>query len=184
MRTILLSIFILFSKAALASGSDFQIPPYYHQLAQKYGVPSSVVFSLALTETNTKMNDGSALPWPFVINRKGKATYFLTYEEMIAHANSLLAMGIENFDVGLFQVNWYWVGRHEVDSVETLGEPTSNGDVALKTILKYKTPTNSWSDAAGKYHNPNNNNGLGDVYAAKFEVHLRRIQNLIFGGDA
>ncbi|GAL09285.1 hypothetical protein JCM19233_250 [Vibrio astriarenae] len=94
------------------------------------------------------MSDGTAKPWPYTINLHGKVDQFLTANQMINHAEALKSNGRLKFDVGLFQVNWYWVGRHEVGLVRELADPYRNGDIAMQTIKKYKAHYNAWGEAA------------------------------------
>lgn len=165
------TLLILFFSASVLA----QIPPFYHQIAEKHEVPVTVVYALALTESNTRMNDGTAKPWPYTINLHGKVDQFLTAHQMVNHAESLKSTGRLTFDVGLFQVNWYWVGRHKVGTIRELADPYTNGDIAMETIKLYKTHHNTWGEAAGRYHNPANKNGLADIYEAKFNEHHARI---------
>lgn len=160
-----------------------QIPPFYFDVSEKHNVPVAVAFALARTETHTEMSDGSMIPWPYTINLRGKSFYFNTQQEMTDFGQALVLEGEEKFDVGLYQVNWYWVGKHEVDSLDALGEPYSNSDVAMGVIKKYKTKDNTWAQAAGRYHNPNNNHGYADIYEDKFAKHLKKVNQILLSEE-
>lgn len=153
------------------------IPQYYENLSQEYHVPTEVIFALAMTETNTALNDGSALPWPYTINLNGKAEFFLTKNEMLDRAHNLLSQGVIHFDCGLFQVNWKWNGRYRASSLDEACDPYSNGRIATDIIKEWYNKTGNWVEAAGRYHNPNNNNGLADVYKRKFSKNLKIAQH-------
>lgn len=156
------------------------IPPYYFELSASEGVPVEHTFSLALSETNAPLNDGRALPWPFTINLYGKAYLFATQAEMVEFANDLLEQGIELWDIGLYQVNWYWNGKHRVSSPEELADPVRNGEVAMEILKEHFQRTNNWIEAAGRYHNPANKNGLADIYKGKYVVHLENVKNALY----
>ncbi|WP_045391730.1 hypothetical protein [Vibrio rotiferianus] len=158
------------------------IPHFYCKLAKAHAVPPTVVFGLAVTESATKLNDGQFLPWPYTINYAGKSLYFPNQLTAIRFAQELIQQGKLSFDVGFFQVNWFWEGQYYVDDVSTLFDTSLNGDVAMSILKKRKKNARNWEHAAGLYHNPANKNGFADIYEAKFKVNSRRIKDLYTDG--
>ncbi|MBY8168141.1 transglycosylase SLT domain-containing protein [Vibrio fluvialis] len=152
------------------------IPFYYQSLARKHNVPAIIVFCLAYTESSTKLTNGDRMPWPYVINHKGKSVYFHNASTAITYAKELISKNELVFDVGFFQVNWYWEGRHYVETVDQLFDAQTNGDVAMKILNKRYEKTRDWAVAAGRYHNPANRNGYADLYQDKFVSNLRLIE--------
>jgi hypothetical protein len=178
--TLLISALAFFS--TVVNGSEFIakekifVPGYFVELSGKTGVPADVLYALAVQETNTKMNDKTARPWPYTINVGGKGDRYSSYSAMIAAAKDILASGRRSFDVGLFQVNWRW-HSHRVDSLEQLGVPMNNGIIAAQILVEQYNIHKNWVVAAGRYHNPNNNNGYADKYSKQFLDKLKRIQS-------
>lgn len=172
MKEILLALSLVYSTQGLSA-----IPEYYDSLSREYSIPKEVLFALAMTETNTALNNGTALPWPYTINLNGKSEFFLTKKEMITRAQNLLSQGVIHFDCGLFQVNWKWNGRYRASSLDEACDPYSNGRIAVDIMKEWYKKTGNWVEAAGRYHNPNNNNGLADVYKRKFSRNLKIAQN-------
>ncbi|MGR2997585.1 hypothetical protein ABMY12_20820 [Vibrio vulnificus] len=153
-----------------------EIPHYYCKLAESHSVPPVVVFGLAVTESATKLNDGQFLPWPYTINHKGKSFWFPNQSSAIQHAKELIKNGELSFDVGFFQINWFWEGQYYVDDVSKLFDSIINGEVAMTILSKRKLNANSWDQAAGFYHNPANKNGLADIYESRFKANVKRIE--------
>ncbi|MCY9874542.1 hypothetical protein [Vibrio barjaei] len=149
------------------------IPKYFENLSDATGVPGSVVFALALQESATLMSDGSVRPWPYVINHKGKPYYYRTRRELFSASQSLVDNGMRSFDIGYFQVNWRW-HNHRVRNLWSLTEPLTNGYVAMQIFIEQYNKHRNWIVAAGRYHNPNNNNGLAEKYSRGFREWLEK----------
>lgn len=152
------------------------VPSYFIQLSQETKVPADILYALAVQETNSKMNDKTARPWPYTINLKGKAERYVSYKQLVARSKEIIDSGRRSFDVGLFQVNWRW-HSHRVESIEELAHPWNNGLIAAQILIEQYRIHKNWVVAAGRYHNPNNNNGLADKYQAQYLDKLKRIQS-------
>ncbi|SNX47734.1 hypothetical protein VTH8203_01349 [Vibrio thalassae] len=135
-----------------------------------------VLYALSVQETNTKMVDGTVSPWPYTINHKRKAFFYATEAEMLSKARSLISQGYHSFDVGPFQVNWKWNG-HRARSIEDLGNVHRNGIIAAEILMEHYKKYGNWIDAAGRYHNPANKNGLADKYKKEFREKLAMIES-------
>lgn len=160
--------------------SQASIPSFYFNTSEKEYVPVEHVFSLALTETNTPLNTGTSLPWPYSINWQSKTYLFTTQAEMVNFAKSLLDNGYENFDIGLFQINWYWNGKHRTKNVSDIAHPSDNARMAMTILKEHYAKTSDWIEAAGRYHNPANKNGAADRYKEKYMVHLNRTIGVLY----
>src|SRR3954471_22170311 len=79
--------------------------------ARREGVPEGVLHAISLTETGRSQN-GRFRPWPWAINREGKGYWFANSDEALAFARESLAAGRTSFDVGCFQINYFWHGRN------------------------------------------------------------------------
>lgn len=158
-----------------------QVPPFYQNLSKQTNVPVEVLFALASTETDTLLDNGKILPWPYSINLNGTSEYFATSAGMLARARELIGQHIIHFDCGLFQVNWKWNGRYRAKNISEACLPKSNGRIASDIIKEYFAKTGSWVESAGKYHNPSNKNGAADNYKLHFIANLKRAQRMIYG---
>ena len=155
------------------------VPSFYSDLSKETNVPVDVLFALAATETNTLLDNGKVLPWPYSINLNGKPEYFSTSQEMLQRASNLVKQGVIHFDCGLFQVNWKWNGRHRASSLKEACSPKSNGLIASNIIKGFFANSGDWIDAAGKYHNPSNNNGAADIYKERFATKWKYAKKLV-----
>lgn len=151
------------------------VPTYFAQLSQKTNVPADILYALAAQETNSRMNDKTARPWPYTINVNGKSERYANYEQLVARSKEIIKSGKRSFDVGFFQVNWRW-HSHRVASIEQLAHPEYNGLVAAQILIEQYRIHRNWVVAAGRYHSPSNNNGLADKYQSEFLDKLKRIQ--------
>lgn len=174
MRKSILLLSLLFHAPTFAD-NWIQVPKYFVGLSEETKVPADILYALAVKETNTKMSNRSVAPWPFTLNVKGKGYSYATYDEMVGAAYQFLDSGTRSIDIGLFQVNWLWNG-HRASSIEDLGHPEKNGQVASEILLEHYLKHKDWAKAAGRYHNPANKNGRADAYEKEFRNILTMIQ--------
>ncbi|WP_417883158.1 transglycosylase SLT domain-containing protein [Vibrio rumoiensis] len=170
---ILLFIF-LFESVAYAKTKKV-MPNYFKVMATKYQIPADVLYTLAITESNTKMKDGSYSPWPYTINLDGIGYRYASYEELVKQSKLLMRMGRESFDVGLFQVNWKWNG-HRTSSIDELADPYENVRVAAEILKEQYRLYGEWAIAAGRYHNPSNSKGFASEYEKRFRSNLEKVR--------
>src|SRR5690606_25598913 len=103
----------LCASAAFAFGQEVP-PPAYQLAAQQAGVPSPVLFAVALQESGARLR-GRLSPWPWTLNVAGRAERYATRAEACAGIRRALARTPANrVDVGLGQVNLgYHAHRYE-----------------------------------------------------------------------
>jgi hypothetical protein len=133
--------------------------------AQREGVPQEVLHAISLTETG-RPDNGRLRPWPWAINREGKGYWFRTREEAMAFAKASLAEGRPSFDVGCFQINYYWHGRN-FPSLETMFDPDAGAAYAAQFLRALYTERGDWSRAAGAYHSQTP--ARAETYRARFD---------------
>ena len=118
--------------------------------AQTSDVPVDIL--LAVTRVETGRSDGSKInPWPWAINLDGKSHWFADADQAIAFADELLAQGIENFDVGCFQINLRWHGA-EFTSLADVLDPQTNADYAARFLSDLYAEKGDWQQAVAAYH--------------------------------
>lgn len=129
------------------------------------GVPADVLHAISLTETG-RPDGGRLRPWPWAINREGEGHWFRSRAEAFAFAQSSLAEGRPSFDVGCFQINYYWHGEN-FPSLETMFDPETGARYAARFLRSLYLERGSWLAAAGAYHSQTPERA--SIYRARFE---------------
>ena len=65
-------------------------PPAYQLAAQRAGIPSPVLFAVALQESGARLH-GRLIPWPWTLNVAGQAERYATRAEACAGLRFLIA---------------------------------------------------------------------------------------------
>lgn len=133
--------------------------------ARRQGVPESVLHAISLTETG-RPDRGRLRPWPWAINREGQGFWFRSREEALAFARASVAEGRPSFDVGCFQINYYWHGKN-FPSLETMFDPDAGADYAARFLDSLHAERGDWSAAAGAYHSQKPDRA--GIYRARFD---------------
>jgi len=131
------------------------------------GVPTSVLYGIAVQESGMRWEDGTFRPWPWTLNlnssarlpgKKGKLVFvkagqrrFRTREETEAALSALVRQGFSNVDVGLMQVNLRW-HRQRVSNPLQLLDPKQNLVVAAVILRENGGRAESLMAAVGQYH--------------------------------
>jgi hypothetical protein len=133
--------------------------------AARAGVPQEVLHAISLTETGR--NDGGRFrPYPWAINREGKGYWFASRAEALAFAQASVAAGRPSFDVGCFQINYYWHGRN-FPSLEAMFDPDVGAAYAAQFLQSLHAERGDWSLAAGAYHSQTPERA--GIYRARFD---------------
>lgn len=149
-------------------------PPAYQLAAQDAGIPSAVLFAVALQESGVNLR-GRHIPWPWTLNVAGQARRFQTREAACANLRrALREVPATRIDAGLGQIN---VGyqAHRFDQPCDLLDPYRNLAIAAAILREHHTPGDDWLLAIGRYHRP-----AGGAPAARYRSsvhqHLARVQ--------
>lgn len=118
--------------------------------ADRHDIPREVMQAITLVETRTR-RDGQSGPWPWTVNVAGKGGWFESRAAALLHAQRALAGGETSFDVGCFQLNFRWHGKHFA-SIDHMFEPEPSGDYAARFLKDLHAETGDWLRAAGLYH--------------------------------
>lgn len=157
----------------LWTSSAFAMPPsLYREVAYEVGIPSQALYALALTESATRLNDGSVKPWPWTLNVKGKGYYYANQKAACTALKQTLKR-TSSVDVGLAQVNWYW-HKQGFKSPCALLDPKTNLTYASGLLKKAFQNKKHWGKAAGAYHRPAGG-PLAFRYQQRFELHLHSL---------
>ena len=100
------SVFALLACALASTVRAGEIPPPAYQLAaQRAGIPSTVLFAVALQESGTRMA-GRLVPWPWTLNVAGTPQRFATRAEACTGLRQALKRTpATRIDAGLGQIN-------------------------------------------------------------------------------
>lgn len=122
-------------------------------------VPKLILLKIAKVESGVGLHK---TPWPWAIQIQGKSYYFKNRSAAQIYIQKLLSLGIENFDVGCFQINWRW-HKDKVRTPQELLNPFKNTAIAIQFLSELKAQHHSWLKAVSYYHS--SNLLLGQKYA-------------------
>ncbi|GAA0846175.1 TPA: transglycosylase SLT domain-containing protein [Burkholderia vietnamiensis] len=148
-------------------------PPAYQLAAQQAGVPSPVLYAVALQESGAKLR-GRLIPWPWTLNVAGQAERYATRIEACAGLSRALARApASRIDAGLGQVNLGYQAHRYGTPCELL-DPYRNLAIAADILHEQHLPGEDWLLAIGRYHRP-----AGGEAAARYRrsvhQHLTRV---------
>ncbi|MCR5815081.1 MAG: lytic transglycosylase domain-containing protein [Desulfovibrio sp.] len=139
--------------------------PWFIQPCEDYGVPLPLALAIARQESGTR---------PWVINVAGKDFSPKSPEEALEIAAQAKRAG-KSFDVGIMQVNSYWLKKYHIDLREIL-DPQKNIAMGVWILAReIKRYGLTWK-AIGAYHTPlARNPDRARRYAATVLTHMRAI---------
>ncbi|MBO9831229.1 transglycosylase SLT domain-containing protein [Xanthomonas phaseoli] len=148
-------------------------PPAYQIAAAQAGVPSTVLYAIALQESGTRLR-GRLIPWPWTLNVAGASQRHATRSEAcLALRQALRNTPAQRIDVGLGQIN---AGYHAQRAPQpcALLDPYRNLAIAAEILREQHTPGEDWLTAIGRYHRPAG--GLPALrYRGRVQHHLVRV---------
>lgn len=162
--------------AAVMSRAAEIPPPAYQLIAIPEGVPSEVLYSVALQESGTKLR-GQVVPWPWTLNVAGAGYRFATRSDACqALMVALVTAGPARVDVGLGQTNMKANGHRYSNPCEGL-DPYKNLKVTAQILAEQKNKGGDWITAAGRYHRPADGEPA-ERYRRAFSKHLSRVTGI------
>jgi len=148
-------------------------PPAYQLAAQRAGIPSVVLYAVALQESGIRRNQ-RLVPWPWSLNIAGQSHRFDTRTQACtALQQALRDTPSTRIDAGLAQVNLGYQ-RHRYRQPCELLDPYRNLAIAAEILKEQHRLDEDWLLAIGRYHRP-----AGGEPAARYRrsvsKHLERI---------
>lgn len=130
------------------------------------GVPKTLALAIARHESGLH---------PYILNIAGKAVHLRTQEQALHITRQALARGL-SFDVGLMQVNVYWIKKYKLP-LETVLDPQSNVKIGVWILSQeIKRHGLSWR-AVASYHTPlHKNPDRGRAYALAILNQMRKLR--------
>jgi len=148
-------------------------PPAYQLAAQRAGIPSSVLYAVALQESGVRLN-GRLVPWPWSLNVAGASRRYATRAEACAALHQALRdVPPTRIDAGLGQINLGYQKQRYRQPCDLL-DPYRNLAIAAEILHEQHAPGDDWLLAIGRYHRP-----AGGAPAARYrhrvDQHLARV---------
>lgn len=158
--------------ASVASAQEVP-PPAYQLAARQAGVPSPVLYAVALQESGTRLR-GRLVPWPWTLNVAGRSERYATQAQTCAGLRRALArLPANRIDAGLGQVNLGYQAHRYSHPCELL-DPYRNLVIAAEILRERYIEDEGWLVAVGRYHRP-----AGGAPAARYRhsvhQHLARV---------
>ncbi|MBN3083116.1 transglycosylase SLT domain-containing protein [Pectobacterium polaris] len=169
-RLNVLLVYLLLTSLAQAQ----EIPPPAYQLAaQRAGIPSVVLYAVALQESGVYRRE-RIVPWPWSLNVAGQSRRYASQVQACAGVHQALQdVPPTRIDVGLGQINLGWQ-KHRYRQPCELLDPYNNLAIAAQILKDQHTPGEDWLLAIGRYHRP-----AGGAPAARYRrsvsQHLQRV---------
>lgn len=150
-----------------------EVPQGYRAIAEAEGVPASVLYAVAMTESGVTLQSGRQHPWPWSLYAEGRTLRYRTRLETWRALTEFLAKGVTRVDIGLMQVNWAY-HRHALGDPWTALDPYYNLRVGAAILRAQFQATGDWWQAVGRYHAPHHAE-RAHRYRARVVTWYRRI---------
>jgi len=156
------------------SWADEFVPAGYRMIAAEHGIPQSVLFAVALTESGKPTGQAGTLrPWPWTLNVAGRGYFFDSRQAAWQALTAYLKEGKRSIDIGLMQVNW----RYHQDQLGTPWQaldPYHNLRVGAGILQSCYVTRQDWWASVGCYHAPTDTH-RADRYRRRVVSHWQRI---------
>ena len=131
------------------------VPEGYRAVANEVGIPHTVLYAVALTESGKPLDTKGFRPWPWTLNVAGQGHYFRSRTEAWQALQQLLGNGKTSIDIGLMQVNWRYHQTMLGSPWQAL-DPYHNLRVGARILRTCFEQKGDWWSGIGCYHAPNN----------------------------
>lgn len=122
------------------------------QVARSHQLDPYILYSVALVESAKSKDINTITPWPWAINKSGKAIIPATKQEAHIILTKTIAEGNRHIDIGLMQINLHWHG-HRVDKPEHLLNPSINLELGATLLSEaIQSAPNNLVLGVGRYH--------------------------------
>ena len=137
-----------------AGWSDEWVPVGYRTIAAERGIPYTVLYAVALTESGKQVTAGDVYrPRPWTLNIAGQGYFF---DSRLAAWQALtvsLQAGQRSVDIGLMQVNWRYHQERLGTPWQAL-DPYFNLRVGTRILQECYITRQDWWASVGCYHSP------------------------------
>jgi|GEM_PF-4319925 hypothetical protein len=176
---------VLFRSPLTPSAPSFLSPKRVQDMPRQVPTLQASVIQTPRSDEKRGLNwilDGIAMvesrhgnnPWPWTLNVAGKPYFFIDRESAWNAAQSLTHHQIDNFDIGLMQVNWHY-HHHRFKSTWDALDPKINQRVAETILREQWEVTGHLPSAIARYHSANPK--LGIPYLRKVISAMNELEN-------
>lgn len=134
--------------------------------ARDSGVPRVIMLTITRIETGRGGPKAAPDPWPWTLNIAGQSRWYPDAEAALAAATQAVARGIQNIDIGCFQLNYRWHGG-SFSSLSAMLNPAQNAGYAAEFLRDLHDEFGDWTAAAGAFHSRTARHA--NRYLARFE---------------
>lgn len=165
---------LLFGNSASAQGQDpaSLCDQAAILAAENSDVPVEILLAVTRVETG-RTSTGQLRPWRWTVNLDGKGYWFDDLDQAMAFADQQLGAGVENFDVGCFQINLRWHGA-EFSTLADVFDPQTNAAYAAQFLSDLYASEGDWKQAVAAYHSRTPD--LAAAYVQKVQDVLAQLQ--------
>ncbi len=136
--------------------SDESVPAGYQSVAAENGIPYSLLYAVALTESGKQVvSTQSYRPWPWTLNVAGQGYFFESRQAAWQALTVWLEQGKRSIDIGLMQVNWRYHQARLGTPWQAL-DPYFNLRVGAEILQDCYITRQDWWASVGCYHSPTN----------------------------
>ncbi len=136
--------------------SDESVPAGYRSIAKERGVPYTVLYAVALTESGRQVASADVYrPWPWTLNVAGRGYFFDSRLEAWQALTDWIKAGRSSIDIGLMQVNWRY-HRERLGTPWQALDPYFNLRVGAEILQGCYRNEHDWWVSVGCYHAPAN----------------------------
>ena len=135
--------------------------------AAETGVPGDLLRAIMLVESG-RIRNGIRQGWPWAVNVGGQGTWYPDAMSARQAIDAVPADGALHVDIGCFQLNRHWHGRHFADTRAML-DPAANARHAARFLAALHDEFGTWQAAAAAYHSRNPDRAA--AYAARLAAY-------------
>ena len=148
-------LIVMMSLMVLRAGwSDTAVPVGYRSVAAERGIPTTVLYAIALTESGKRVASvGAYRPWPWTLYVAGRGYFFDSRLAAWQALMTWLEKGERSIDIGLMQVNWRYHQERLGTPWQAL-DPYHNLRVGAGILQACYTTRQDWWASVGCYHAP------------------------------
>ena len=149
------------------------VPEGYRVVAKELGIPHTLLYAVALTESGRVLDTKEFRPWPWTLNVSGQGHYFDSRLQAWQALRQLFNDGKASVDVGLMQVNWRY-HRSRLGSPWQALDPYHNLRVGAGILQECFKQGKDWWAGVGCYHAPRNSE-QADRYRRRVQSRWQRL---------
>lgn len=160
-----------------SNASNACVPPAFERVANEYGVPVDVFYSIALAESGRSTRDFGFKVWPWALNINKQSYYPESKQAALVLIEEAVSGGGDQFDVGLMQVSWRFHKSTFQENAEYALDVGANLRAGAKIFSEFIDQADDVWQAVG-FYNAGASKKLSSLKSAKqYSDRVKRIYN-------